>query len=252
MKVAIISDIHSNLEALGQVLDHIAGQSVEGIICLGDVVGYGPDPVKCIDIIQEKCRFIVMGNHDEAMIKGPIGFSSIARGAIEWTKSNMKITLFNRDDMQPRWDFLENLPLRQMEEEFLFVHGSPREPTTEYIFEAEAAHGPSAKWEEIFAAVQKAVFVGHTHLPCVIEEDLETHRPEDGSATYTLGEKKAIINVGSVGQPRDGDNRACYVTFDGKVVSYHRVPYDYQRTKEKIEAVPELDNRLGARLVEGY
>jgi diadenosine tetraphosphatase ApaH/serine/threonine PP2A family protein phosphatase len=94
--------------------------------------------------------------------------------------------------------------------------------------------------------------VGHTHLPCAIEEDLKTFRPEDDAGSYTLGEKKVIINVGSVGQPRDGDNRACYVTFDGKVVTYHRVPYDYQRTREKIEAVPELDNRLGARLVEGY
>ena len=218
----------------------------------GDVVGYGPDPIKCIDMILGKCRFIVMGNHDEAMIRGPVGFSSIARGAIDWTKSVMKLSLFNREEMQPRWDFIENLPLRQDEEEFLYVHGSPREPTTEYIFEAEAAQGPSEKWDEIFAAFKKAVFVGHTHLPCVIEEDLKTFRPVDTVEKYTIGQKKAIINVGSVGQPRDGDNRACYVTFDGKVATFHRLPYDFSRTREKIKAIPELDDRLGDRLVEGY
>ena len=252
MKIAIISDIHSNLEALSKVLEDIAAKGIEEILCLGDVVGYGPDPVKCTDLVKKVCRFTVMGNHDEAMIKGPIGFSAIARGAIDWTKTTMKLTLFNRDEMQPRWDFLEKLPLRQKEEEFLYVHGSPREPTTEYIFEAEAAHGPSKKWEEIFAAFKTAVFVGHTHLPCVIEEDLKTFRPVQTTETYTLEGKKAIINCGSVGQPRDGDNRACYVTFDGKTATFHRIPYEFLRTKEKIEAVPELDNRLGARLVEGY
>ena len=252
MKIAIISDIHSNLEAMNQVLADIANRGLEEILCLGDVVGYGPDPVKCTDLVREHARFTVMGNHDEAMVKGPIGFSAIARGAIEWTKTNMKISLFNRDEMQPRWDYLEALPFRQTEDEFLYVHGSPREPTTEYIFEAEAAHGPSKKWEEIFAAFSRACFVGHTHLPCVIEEDLKTFRPVESEESYTLGKKKAIINVGSVGQPRDGDNRACYVEWDGKVATFHRVEYDFMKTKEKIEAVPELDNRLGARLVEGY
>ncbi len=252
MKLAIISDIHSNIEALRKVLDDIANRGLSEILCLGDVVGYGPDPVECTDLIKEHARFTVMGNHDEAMIKGPIGFSAIARGAIEWTKQSMKISLFNRDEMQPRWDYLEKLGLRQTEDEFLYVHGSPREPTTEYIFEAEAAHGPSKKWEEIFAAFKQACFIGHTHLPCVIEEDLKTFRPVEQDASYTLGDKKAIINVGSVGQPRDGDNRACYVEFDGKKSIFHRVAYEFEKTKEKIEAVPELDDRLGARLVEGY
>ena len=252
MKIAIVSDVHSNIEALDKVLEDIASRGIEEILCLGDVVGYGPDPVKCTDLIRQHARFTVMGNHDEAMVKGPIGFSAIARGAIDWTKQNMKISLFNRDEMQPRWDFLEKLELRQTEGDFLYVHGSPREPTTEYIFEAEAAHGPSKKWEEIFAAFSKACFVGHTHLPCVIEEDLKTFRPVETDETYELGQKKAIINVGSVGQPRDGDNRACYVEFDGKTVTYHRIAYDFETTKQKIEAVPELDDRLGARLVEGY
>ena len=248
MNIAIVSDIHSNLEAYEKVLEHIAAKGIDEILCFGDVVGYGPDPIKCIDLTRDKCRFIVMGNHDEAMLQGPIRFSPSAEGAIDWTRETMKKTLFNQDDMQPRWDFLENLPLRQSEDEFLYVHGSPRNPTTEYIFQAEAAYGPSQKWEEIFAAFKQAVFVGHTHMPCVIEEDLKTYRPLKTTETYTLGKKKAIINVGSVGQPRDGDNRACYITFDGKVATFHRVPYDFNRTKEKIEAVPELDDRL----LEGY
>lgn len=252
MKLAIISDLHANLEAMETVMDDIASRGIDDIVCLGDVVGYGPDPIQVIDIVREKCRFILMGNHDEALIRGPVGFSTIARGAIDWTKSAMKVTLFNRDEMQERWDFLEKMPLRHDEEEFHFVHGSPREPTTEYIFQAEAAHGPSQKWTEIFASFPKALFVGHTHLPCVIEEDLNGHKASEIDQRYVLGEKKAVINVGSIGQPRDGDNRSSYVVFDGSTVTFHRVPYDFKRTKEKIEAIPALDNRLGARLVEGY
>ena len=252
MKIAMISDLHSNIEALNRTLDHIAARGIDDIVCLGDVVGYGPNPIEVIDIVKEKCRYTIMGNHDEAMIKGPTGFSTLARGAIEWTKSAMKVTLFNRDEMQVRWDYLENLPTRHEEEDFLFVHGSPREPTTEYIFEAEAAHGPSEKWGQIFGAVPRALFVGHTHLPCVIEDDLKAFKASDIDHKYKLGDKKAIINVGSIGQPRDGDSRSCYVEFDGSTVTFHRVPYDFKLTKEKIEAIPELDNRLGARLVEGY
>ena len=252
MKIAIVSDIHSNLEAFETVLDHIASRGIDEILCLGDVVGYGPNPIECIDIVREKSRFVIMGNHDEAMVKGPIGFSTIARGAIDWTKTVMKVNLFNRDQMQGRWDYLEKFPLRKREEEFLYVHGSPREPTTEYIFQAEAAQGPSQKWTEIFSAFKRAVFVGHTHLPCIIEEDLKNYKPSEIDGKYRIGKKKAIINVGSVGQPRDGDNRACYVEFDGSETLFHRVPYKFEVTKEKIEAVPELDNRLGARLAAGY
>lgn len=252
MKLALISDLHGNLEALHGVLDHIAQRGIDDIICLGDVVGYGPNPVEVIDIVREKCRVTIMGNHDEAMLRGPVGFSTIARGPIDWMKTLMKVTLFNRDEMQVRWDFLENLKARHEEGEFHLVHGSPREPTTEYIFQAEAAHGPSSKWTEIFSAFPKALFVGHTHLPCVIEEDLQAYRASEIDHRYELGEKKAIINVGSVGQPRDGDNRSCYVEFDGSVVTYHRVSYNYKLTKEKIEAISQLDDRLGARLVEGY
>lgn len=259
MKFAIISDIHSNVEAITEVFKHIDAQHVDEILCLGDVIGYGPDPVQVTDIIMERCRLVLCGNHDEALVQGAAAFNKYARDAIAWTKKQLKPGLFAGNKAKDRLDFLERLPLRYERDGILYVHASPRDPTSEYILENDLAMGDNKKFEEIFAAFEKMLFVGHTHIPCVITQDLHYYALSDltvdGARTcFKFDGRKAIINVGSTGQPRDRDVRACYVTVDeeaGPQVEWHRVPYNHESTCEKILRNRHLDDKLGKRLLEG-
>jgi len=129
----------------------------------------------------------------------------------------------------------------------LLVHGSPRAELSEYILPSDVTYDPE-KFEEIFSMVDHVCLVGHSHVPCVITEDLELSLVEDDGFTVDLSGPKRIINIGSVGQPRDGDNRACFVTIDEGAVCYHRVPYDYHRTAAKLEKLGEQYRMLGYRL----
>ena len=131
----------------------------------------------------------------------------------------------------------------------MFVHGSPRNPLNEYIFPEDIYN--QRKMERLFALVDKYCFVGHTHVPGIFTEHLSFLEPEEVNYQYTLGEEKVIVNVGSVGQPRDGDPRACYVVLNGNKLIYRRVAYDFEPTIRKIYEIPELDNFLGDRLREG-
>ena len=253
MAYAIISDIHSNTEALTKVLAHIDGQSnVEKIVCLGDVVGYGPNPRECTDMIMDRCSWTLKGNHDEALIHGAYAFNMRAQKAIEWTKDQLKPRFFSGSKTKKRWEFLSNLPLRHEESGNLFIHGSPRDATNEYILASEIGFGRTEKFDEIFEAFENLLFVGHTHLPCVINDDYEAINASDmDDGKYTHEEGKAIINVGSVGQPRDQNNNACYATVDGDTVTWNRVEYDYEATIAKIEKINALDPALGTRLRDG-
>jgi diadenosine tetraphosphatase ApaH/serine/threonine PP2A family protein phosphatase len=253
---AIISDVHGNLEALMAVLGDIAAQEIADIICLGDVVGYGPNPVECADVVRERCRVVLCGNHDAAATGLAFGFNRPAREAIDWTRRQLKPGVFSLPPTRARWEFLKTLPHRFEEDGVLFVHGSPRDPVMEYIEESDTVDlgfGPSDKILRIFEALPGPCFVGHTHRPGVITSEMKwvnvSALPE-GRFTVEPA-KKAIVNVGSVGQPRDEDRRACYVVLDGPTATYRRVEYDYNRTREKMLAVQELDPRLGDRLGEG-
>lgn len=251
---AIISDIHGNLEALEKVLADIKSKGADEIICLGDLIGYGPDPASCVDFARE-WKIVLRGNHDEAVVNEAYGFNPVAREAIEWTRSQLRPGLFSSGAKKRRWDFLRNLPPMHQEDSFVLVHGSPRDPTMEYILRADTEDllgEVPAKIRDIFSRFPKVCFVGHTHDPGIITEDSKFISPREmeGSQFSLTEGAKYVVNVGSVGQPRDGDNRACYVTFDGKVIAYHRVPYDFEATKRKILAVPPLDPRIGERL--GY
>lgn len=250
MKRAIISDIHANLEALQAALAHIETLHVDQLICLGDIIGYGPNPAECLDLVMARCDLTILGNHDQAAIFDPEGFNPIALRAIFWTREQLEK---NGDPAQidRRWDFIGELPRRLDEGEFLLVHGSPRDPTNEYVFPEHIYE--QSRIDALLSRVQHYCFQGHTHIPGVFTENYQFLPPEENDYFFLLGEQKIMVNVGSVGQPRDGDPRACYIVLDSdnKTVQYHRIEYDVEKTRQKILAIPELDDMLGNRLISG-
>ncbi|QDS93321.1 phosphodiesterase [Roseimaritima multifibrata] len=248
---AIISDIHGNLAALEAVLADIETQQVDGIVCLGDTVGYGPEPCACIDHAM-KFDFSILGNHDNSALFDPEGFNAAAEKAIFWTRSQMECGPDGPEPSRRRMEFLLELPRVVREGNLLFVHGSPRGPTTEYVF-PEDANNPR-KMEKLFALVPQICFQGHTHVPGVFSSDMRFVRSQDLPETgFTFSpSQKAMVNVGSVGQPRDHDPRSCYVIFDGDTVQFRRIEYDIERTVQAIENEPQLDNYLGYRLRDGH
>ncbi len=248
MKRALISDIHSNLESLEAVLADIEGQGISEVFCLGDLVGYGPNPREVIDRVM-KCKVCLLGNHDQGALFDPEGFNTGAERAIFWTRGELENAGGNAAARDRRWDFLGELPRNHQDGRFLFVHGSARNPLNEYVFPEDIYN--KRKLEKIFALIQQFSFQGHTHVPGVFTEGFEFFSPEELDYEYRLGSDKAMINVGSVGQPRDGDPRACYAVLEDDVVRFRRVDYPLQTTIDKIYDVPDLDNFLGDRLRDG-
>jgi predicted phosphodiesterase len=250
-KRALISDIHANLEALEAVLAHIDDQGITEIICLGDIVGYGPDPVACLDLVMDRCILTILGNHDQAVIFDPEGFNPVAEKAIYWTRDQLDRNIGGAARSNRRWDFIGELPRRHDEGEFLFVHGSPRDPTNEYVFPEHIWEKP--RMEALFRRIQQYCFQGHTHIPGVFTEGGRFFTPADLENVVQLNAEKLMINVGSVGQPRDEDRRACYVVLDSKArtATFHRVDYDFRDTAGKIYDIPQLDDLLGDRLSRG-
>lgn len=251
---AVVSDIHANLAAWQAVLADIDRQGIGRIICLGDIVGYGPDPGACLTLARERCAFALKGNHDVAVLYEPLGFNQPARLAALWTKRQLEPRWFSLPTRRRNWEFLRRAPERWQEGTDLFVHGSPRDPVMEYIEEGDLADFSlvgGEKMQQIFAMFAGRCFVGHTHRPGIFTADLRFRKPAEIDQRWQEENVKAIINVGSVGQPRDGDPRACYVTVDGPCVRFHRVPYDVAETIRRIHAIPELDALLGDRLRDG-
>lgn len=248
MKRALISDIHSNLEALNAVLADIRALGIEEVFCLGDIVGYGPNPRECIDLAM-KCKLCLLGNHDQGALFDPEGFNTGAERAIFWTREQLEQYGGSTADGHRRWDFLGELPRNYQEGPLLFVHGSARNPLNEYIFPEDIYN--RRKMEKIFALIPQHSFQGHTHVPGVFTEDLRFFSPEEIEGQFRLGQQKTMINVGSVGQPRDGDPRACYVVLEDELVRFRRVEYPVEETIRKIYDIPELDNFLGDRLRDG-
>lgn len=248
---AIISDIHGNLEALKAVLADIEHLGIKEIICLGDVIGYGPEPRECLDIVKDIAKFTILGNHEEAVIQGiPPSFTPRARKALEWTQAVLLGDAKEPQEVRDaRRKVMEGFKIQCRVDGVQYVHGSPRDPTREYVMPRDAAD--KKKMSEIFAKLEDYCFCGHTHTPGIFTPAGFTH-PSDMFDLYMLGsDEKVLINVGSVGQPRDGDPRACFITFDGDTVVWRRVKYDIESTCQKIYAIPELDDFLGDRLREG-
>jgi diadenosine tetraphosphatase ApaH/serine/threonine PP2A family protein phosphatase len=188
-----------------------------------------------------------MGNHDWALLNSPIGFNSIAARMIEVTKRWMQPGEDADEDTLKRWNFLSERPRRFKKDSFFLVHGSPRHALTEYVLPTDVQYDPD-KFDEIFDMIDQYCLIGHSHYPCVIFEDREVVVPRRNHVEVELGSQKAIINVGSVGQPRDGDERACFITLDDKLVRFHRIDYDFNKTVEKINKLGEQFEVLGYRL----
>jgi diadenosine tetraphosphatase ApaH/serine/threonine PP2A family protein phosphatase len=234
------------LEALTAVMEDIDKHHVDEVICLGDIVGYGPNPCECVDIVMN-CDVVILGNHDQGALFDPEGFNVGAERAIFWTRAQLE------NDAGPqaeaRWEFLGERPRMHRDGKYLFVHGSAKNPLNEYVF-PEDIYNPR-KMERIFQLIDLYCFQGHTHIPGVFTENLSFLSPQDVNYIHRLDGGKTMVNVGSVGQPRDGDRRAAYVLIDEDVVRFRRVEYDVETTVQKIHAIAELDRFLGDRLREG-
>ena len=250
MKRALVSDIHGNLDALQNVLSDIRSRGIETIFCLGDVIGYGPEPQACFDAVMD-FDLCILGNHDQAALFDPEGFSSTAERAIFWTRTQLECSEPNNDDQKRRWRFLAELPRTHQVDQYLFVHGSTRNPLNEYVFPEDIYN--RRKMEKIFSLVPHYCFQGHTHIPGVFTEDFRFLSPSEINFEYTFSDEKTMVNVGSVGQPRDGDPRSSYVILDDETnsIEFRRVPYDFTVTSKKIYDIPELDKFLGDRLHDG-
>jgi len=275
---AIVSDIHGNLEAFTVVLDEIQRRGITDVICLGDVVGYGPNPMECLDLVNQRCKVSLMGNHDFAVFYEPFNFNSGAEQACFWTRRQFELDPDPKRRAE-RWRFLGNRPVRLRGNDYVAVHASPRRPINEYIFPDDIYTNPT-KFVSIFERFEKLCFVGHTHVPGVFLEGPDFYSPDELDYKFELTDEKAIINVGSVGQPRDRDPRSSFVivhdggevssakpgedggagggaqgatgpTPNGPYVEFVRLPYDVDTTVRKVEAIADLDNFLGTRLLDG-
>jgi predicted phosphodiesterase len=247
---AIISDIHSNYAALKAVLEDIDQKNIKEVFCLGDIVGYGPEPRECIDLIIERQIVSIMGNHDHAVFYEPTNFNTGAERASYWTRQMLEDEP-DQKKRERRWVFLGRLPVRLQMGNILMVHGSPRKPVNEYIF-PDDIYTNTSKLLAIFERLERICFVGHTHVPGVFLEDPDFYSTDEINNVYPITDKeKAIINVGSVGQPRDQDVRASYAIVKDDKVEFVRVTYDIEETVVKIIANPELDDFEGERLRDG-
>ncbi|MDP9382464.1 MAG: metallophosphatase family protein [Chloroflexota bacterium] len=237
MRFGVISDIHGNLVALQTVLERMG--PVDQYWCLGDVVGYGPEPEECVQTLLDLDHVVVMGNHDAAAV-GVISardFNGEARRALEWTARQL-----SRESAA----YLKAAPEQLPRNEILLVHGSPRDPIWEYLTSTEQAR-------EVFGETNNPyTFVGHTHVPLVFLQDREgrvlSGTPRD-QMLLKLGAERMIVNAGSVGQPRDGDPRAAYAVVDSEAMSveFHRIEYDVAETQRRMRAAgasPWLIERL--------
>jgi diadenosine tetraphosphatase ApaH/serine/threonine PP2A family protein phosphatase len=251
---AVISDIHSNIEALSAVLADIDRRGVEHIVCLGDIVGYGPSPKECLDLIMERCEVCLCGNHDHAVLYEPYNFNVGAERAAYWTRQVFEdepdVAKRNR-----RWEFLGRLPTVAQYDGKLLVHGSPRRPVNEYLFADDVYTNPQKLMANFERMEHTACFVGHTHVPGVFMDDPYFESPDELTepARYEIAEDdRVIINVGSVGQPRDRDPRAAYgVVDDDNVVEFIRLEYDVDAVVRKILEIQDLDDFLAHRLLDG-
>jgi predicted phosphodiesterase len=240
MRIAVLSDIHANLPALDAVL--AAAGPVDALWHLGDVVGYGPDPDGVVDRLRAIGASGVQGNHDAAAAGGSgiEWFNPDARRAMEWTRTAIS-------DQTVAW--LGGLGQASRIGECTLVHGSPREPIWEYVTSVPVARANLAVLET------RIGLFGHTHLPgAFVEEDgaIEIVGPGDGSVLELRG-RRALVNPGSVGQPRDGDPRSSYLVLDtnADTVTWHRVSYEVAATQAAMRAVglpPSLASRLSVGL----
>jgi diadenosine tetraphosphatase ApaH/serine/threonine PP2A family protein phosphatase len=265
-KTAIISDLHGNMPALEVALADARERGAQRIVCCGDTVGYGAQPREALDVVMTHCvrgahwadgtkledGLCLQGNHEDALLHSAADFNPKARAAIEWT--HREITAGGgRERGYDYWDFIAELEPSHSDAVAMFAHGSPRDPVREYLLPRDTA-SPS-KMAANFAAMNREVcFVGHSHVPAIYNQDGSFFQPRDSAGPYDLGlgpTSRVIVNVGSVGQPRDRDPRLSYVIFDGATVEFVRLDYDHEAAAERIRATGELPVYLADRLASG-
>ncbi len=254
--IAIVSDIHANQEAFEAVLEDIRSQRIDDIYCLGDIIDYGPSPEQCVDLAMTQCKVNLLGNHEEAVMRIPIGFNPVAKKSALWTRSRLKPGLLSTPRKRARWRFIHQMPRSFEMDDILLVHGSPRDPTMEYIMQSDTedllGEIPKKIWE-ILKLVRHLCFCGHSHFPGIITDDGTFYTPDEIDGFFPLAaSSKLVINVGSVGQPRDHNNRACYVTLNENELRYRRVEYDFEKTIAKVKGIEAIDDFNGERLAEGH
>jgi diadenosine tetraphosphatase ApaH/serine/threonine PP2A family protein phosphatase len=236
MKVAILTDIHSNLPALEAVLAAIDEAGIETSWCLGDVVGYGANPDECARTVSERCDLSLVGNHDLA-VTGEIStevFSASAAAAVEWTRANSEASTI---------EFLKSLKPENTEHEVALYHASPRDPVWEYVLAIDQARECIAEQDA------RVSLIGHSHVALWFSDSEGPPggdgggQAEDGKE-IDLAEHRWLLNPGSAGQPRDGDPRAAWLELDTDAwkATYHRVTYDIDRAAASIReaGLPEL------------
>jgi len=243
MKIGFISDIHGNLEALETVLADAEAQGVEHFVCLGDIVGYGPDPNACVDRVRELCEVTILGNHDQAAL-GELSteyFNEYARQATAWTAKTLTDTTK---------EFLRSLPFSVEYQGLRLVHASPLQPENwTYVLTMEEAE------RQFGGFTERLCFIGHSHLPLVLEkngEDCQAMRYPADEPLDLLSGRRYIVNVGSVGQPRDRDPRSAYVWYDDVMdqLRLRRLDYAIEAVQTKIVDAG-LPSFLATRLAHG-
>jgi diadenosine tetraphosphatase ApaH/serine/threonine PP2A family protein phosphatase len=242
LRYGIVADIHANLAAFEAVLQDMG--PVDALWCLGDLVGYGPDPNECIELLRRHEHLCVMGNHDAATIGelDTAAFNPAAAMAAQWT---------TRQLTDRSIQFLSALPYELTEGPFTIVHGSPRQPIWEYITHESRAAANFG----LFGTA--ACLVGHTHVPALFELQGDSNRvfgrvPGPGD-TERIGDARFIANPGGVGQPRDGDPRAAYAVYDSEIgtLEWRRVTYPIKTTQDRMREVG-LPQPLIERIAYGW
>ncbi|MHC4829119.1 MAG: metallophosphoesterase family protein [Planctomycetota bacterium] len=259
-RIALFSDIHANIRALEAVFADLGkAGGADRFYALGDVIGYGPRPNEVLAVARDRFQMCVRGNHEHAVIHGATDFNAMAKAAIDWTRH-----VIYPDPHAPtpeqvaNWQWLAALPDHYKEDSMLFVHGAPQDPVDEYILPMDIdprTHTYGSKLQMAFQLTPWICFCGHSHYPGIYSENGAYLSPTyHKEVTITLDPAmKHIINVGSVGQPRDGDNRSCYAIYDteSRTLTWRRAHYDIQDVYLQIYAVQALDETLGDRLFRG-
>lgn len=243
MRIAVFSDIHSNLEALQAFIEHSLTKRIDHYICLGDIVGYGANPNKCIRMLQSIPGIgFILGNHDDAAVGGGHNMNSDAGQALLWTQKRLS---------QKSFVFLKNMKENIKKKKLLFCHANPSGASDWYYITEKSGISRS-----FFRTRAKILFAGHTHAPAVITRNnffcVYIKKPANGAVVPAAKLKRQIFNCGSIGQPRDGDPRASYLIYDTEenMVEFHRVVYDHEYAAKKIVAAG-LPTILARRLATG-
>jgi diadenosine tetraphosphatase ApaH/serine/threonine PP2A family protein phosphatase len=240
MRIAVISDVHANEHALTAVLANVDDAAPDAVWCLGDVVGYGPAPNRCCEVVAERAHLCLVGNHD-LVVLGKLGieeFNGDAAAAAHWTRTEL-------DDRSRA--FLSGLDSTARENGAELFHASPRDPVWEYVLSAETAY------VSLLATTAPIVLVGHSHVALAIGlEDDELRGGLAPAGTDVQLDGRWLLNPGSVGQPRDGDPRAAWLLLDteARTASFHRIAYDVERTQADMQA-KGLPHALAERLAHG-